>query len=200
VQAVPAKVRSSTLLHLRTPTRGPAALRVVAFREDSKQPLKWLESLKMKTNEARTVQRKGKQQLQKTRDTINRREWSSAVVYVTPENLHSSRDLRDCTAKEIYSKAVAGSFVGPITALLLPYNQGRLFHVLLAALALSWLLLLSSLLLLLQACQMQRPLLQATPPCTASTQQCRRLLHAWVLPTHSWCGKICDHKLHCYDS
>jgi hypothetical protein len=77
LQAVAAKPRSSTL---RTPTRGPAALRVAAFREDNKQPLKRLDSLKMKTNEARTVQRKGKQQLQKTRDTINKREHNAAAA------------------------------------------------------------------------------------------------------------------------
>jgi hypothetical protein len=79
-QATAAKARGSSLLPLRTPTRGAAALRVVAFRDDDKQPLKRLDSLKMKTNEASTVQRKGKQQLQKTHDTINRREWPATVV------------------------------------------------------------------------------------------------------------------------
>ncbi|WIA31070.1 hypothetical protein OEZ86_001098 [Tetradesmus obliquus] len=75
--ARPASARSSMpLLPLRAATRGPAALRVVAFRDDDKQPLKKqpsmkrLDSLKMKTNEAKTVQRKNKQQLQKT---INKR-------------------------------------------------------------------------------------------------------------------------------
>uniref|UniRef100_A0A383V958 Uncharacterized protein n=1 Tax=Tetradesmus obliquus TaxID=3088 RepID=A0A383V958_TETOB len=75
--ARPASARSSMpLLPLRAATRGPAALRVVAFRDDDKQPLqkqpsmKRLDSLKMKTNEAKTVQRKNKQQLQKT---INKR-------------------------------------------------------------------------------------------------------------------------------
>jgi hypothetical protein len=74
LQAVASKQNSSSrLLPLRAAARGTTALRVVAFREDDRQP-KRLDSLKMKTNQARTVQRQGKQQLQKTRNDINKRE------------------------------------------------------------------------------------------------------------------------------
>ncbi|KAF6255213.1 hypothetical protein COO60DRAFT_1641700 [Scenedesmus sp. NREL 46B-D3] len=54
-------------------TPRPAALRVVAFRENDRQPLKRLDSLKMKSSEAKKVQRQGKQQLQKTRNAVNKR-------------------------------------------------------------------------------------------------------------------------------
>lgn len=79
------------LLPLRAATRGPAALRVVAFRDDDKQPLKKqpsmkrLDSLKMKTNEAKTVQRKNKQQLQKT---INKREQCGLQVAASNKDPH----------------------------------------------------------------------------------------------------------------
>jgi hypothetical protein len=70
---VAAKARSSTLLPLRTPTRGPAALRVVAFREDDRQS-----QIKRGTREAkgqaRNVANQGKQQLQRGKQNINKRE------------------------------------------------------------------------------------------------------------------------------
>jgi hypothetical protein len=109
LQAVTAKARSSTLLPLRT-SRGPAALRVMAFHEDNRQPLKRLESLKMKTNEARTVQRKGKQQLQKTRDTINRREWASAAAALTQQLGYCSSAASNSSIKfcwPLYGTALA---------------------------------------------------------------------------------------------
>lgn len=73
-QAAAAKPHSSTLLPLRATTRRPAALRVVAFREDDRQS-----QIKRGTrdakNQARNVANQGKQQLQKGKNNINRRKW-----------------------------------------------------------------------------------------------------------------------------
>jgi hypothetical protein len=62
LQAVAAKARSSTLLPLRA-SRGPAALRVVAFREDEKV-----------RRQAKNVANKGQQQLQRGKQNVNKRE------------------------------------------------------------------------------------------------------------------------------
>jgi hypothetical protein len=71
-QAVAAKARTSALLPLRT-SRGHAALRVVAFREDDRQS-----QIKKGTREAkgqaRNVANQGKQQLQRGKQNINKRE------------------------------------------------------------------------------------------------------------------------------
>ncbi|WIA31071.1 hypothetical protein OEZ86_001099 [Tetradesmus obliquus] len=76
--AAAAKPHSSTLLPLRATTRRPAALRVVAFREDDRQS-----QIKRGTrdakNQARNVANQGKQQLQKGKNNINRRVQSADI-------------------------------------------------------------------------------------------------------------------------
>jgi hypothetical protein len=74
------KPRNSSLLPLRATTRGPAALRVVAFREDDRQS-QLKRGARDAKGQARNVANQGKQQLQRGKNNLNRREWLCYSYY-----------------------------------------------------------------------------------------------------------------------